>query len=298
MIKIIISSAILLLTWALKTNAQGTLENGHYVACGDSKVLIIDPEKSTGPMAAVIWEWDAQVAADIPVEYKKLLLSLDECKPVLNNSKILVCSSSGATLLIDVKTKAVEFYAKTPMAHSAALLPGGRIAVANSTHKNGNSLELYEIGKSEMRIYSDTLYSGHGALWDEPSKRLYVLGYNRLKAYTLENWDTETPSLRLENTWLLPNAGGHDLSYGKDRTLLVTVHHSTYNFDIATEQFTEFAPLQGKENIKSLNYNTQENDYIYTIAEESWWTENIYHTQSDKTISLPGLRLYKVRIAH
>ena len=296
MIRFLIPILLIITAWCSEVNAQNLLQKGYYVACGDSKLLIIDPLKSTATHTEILWEWDAQTATDIPEEYKSLLMSLDECKPVLDNRKILVCSSSGATLLIDVKSKAVEFYAKTPMAHSAAMLPNNRIAVANSTHKQGNSLELYEIGKSETRLFTDTLYSGHGAIWLESSETLYVLGFNRLKAYSLENWDNDTPNLKLEKTWLLPNAGGHDLSMEKDGKLLITTHHNVFSFDTATGQFTEFAPLAGKENIKSLNYFQHENNYVYTIAEESWWTQNIYETNSKKTISLPGLRLYKVRI--
>ncbi len=298
MIRHIISFLIILASCSLKTSAQNVLQKGFYVACGDSKVLIIDPIKSSDSHTAIVWEWDAQKATDIPQEYKKLLMSLDECKPVIANTKILVCSSTGATLLIDVASKAVEFYAKTAMAHSAAILPGSRIAVANSTHQDGNNLELYEIGKPESRLFTDTLYSGHGVVWDEPTKRLYVLGFNRLKSYSLENWSSKNPHLKLENTWPLPGAGGHDLSPGPENTLLVTTHHNTYNFEIGKGQFTVFKPLQGKENIKSLNYISEEENYVYTVAEESWWTENIYNTLSNKKISLPGLRLYKVRVAY
>lgn len=283
--------------WAPGVHAQEILKNGYFIACGDDKVFIIDPAKSRNGHTEVVWQWNAQEATDIPEEYKGYLKSLDECKPVMDNSKILVCSSSGATLLIDIASKGVEFYAKTPMAHSADLLPGNRIAVANSTHKEGNNLELYEVGKSEQRLFTDTLYSGHGTVWDAKRETLFVLGYQLLKAYSLENWASDSPRLKLENSWTIPDESGHDLSLVDGDRLLVTTHHSVFSFDVEDEQFTEFEPLKGRENIKSVNYFPNQNNIVYTIAEESWWTENIYQTNPKKTISLPGVRLYKVRVA-
>jgi hypothetical protein len=277
--------------------SQEILKSGYFVATGDDKVFIIDPSKSNENHAEVVWQWNATEAIDIPAGYKNYLKSLDECKPVLNNTKILVCSSSGATLLIDIATKKVDFYARTPMAHSADLLPGNRIAVANSTHKDGNNLELYEIGQSEHRLFSDTLYSGHGVVWDWQRERLFVLGYQLLKSYSLENWNSNSPSLKLEKSWIIPDESGHDLSMVDGNHLLISTHHSIFSFDIEEEQFTEFVPLKGRENLKSVNYNPETENIVYTIAEESWWTENIYQTNPKKTISLPGVHLYKVRVA-
>ncbi len=76
----------------------------------------------------------------MPDVYQKLLGILDECKPVDHNTKLLLTASSGATCLLDIKDKKVVFYAKTPMAHSAELLPRGYIVVVNSTNPKGNSL--------------------------------------------------------------------------------------------------------------------------------------------------------------
>ena len=63
--------------------------------------------------------------------------TIDECKVVDNNRKMLVTSSSGGCVLIDIATKEVLFYATARNAHSAELLPEGRIAVALSVHNSG-----------------------------------------------------------------------------------------------------------------------------------------------------------------
>ncbi|WP_317124664.1 DUF6528 family protein [Albibacterium indicum] len=86
----------------------------------------------------IVWTWSTTEASDIPSEYQRLLVPLDECKPIFDNKKLLLTSSGGATIVLDIASRKVEFYAKTPMAHSADLLPNNRIAVANSTHKHPN----------------------------------------------------------------------------------------------------------------------------------------------------------------
>lgn len=297
MIRILFSLFMLWTVWLPTAHGQNVLKSGQLIACGDDKVFIIDPMKSNAKHTEMVWQWNAADAPDVPEEYKRYLKSLDECKPVMDNTKLLVCSSSGATLLIDIASKAVEFYAKTPMAHSVDLLPGNRIAVANSTHKDGNNLELYDLAASENRLFTDTLYSGHGVVWDAKRERLFVLGYQLLKAYSLSDWEGSNPTLTLENSWTIPDESGHDLSLVDEDHLLITTHHSVFNFDIEKQTFNEFRPLKGRENVKSVNYFPDQNKLVYTIAEESWWTENIYLTNPNKTISLPGVRLYKVRVA-
>src|SRR5690606_40339083 len=74
---------------------MSTIPKGSLLACGEDKVLIIDPEKGTDS-TAVIWSWSVQEAkADMPERYQKLLVPFDECKPIDNNSKILLTSSGG-----------------------------------------------------------------------------------------------------------------------------------------------------------------------------------------------------------
>lgn len=273
------------------------LPKGHLVACGEDKVIVVDPKKSSDTHTEIVWSWSVSEVTNLPEEYQKLLIPLDECKPVVNNSKLLLTSSGGATILLDIAKRKVEFYAKTPMAHSVDLLPGNRIAVANSTHKAGNSLEVYDLLKPEKVIYKDTLYSGHGVVWNTKDQRLYVLGYLLLKAYSLKNWYTDQPILTLENSWALPDVGGHDLSQINASTFLISTHHGVFSFDLEKQKFTPFEPLKDKHNIKSANVSPKTQQLIYTIAEESWWTHHIYMDTPTKTINVPDIKLYKVRIA-
>ncbi len=276
---------------------QQVLKKGFLVACGDDKLFIIDPDKSNDNHTEIIWKWTVADAKSLPTEYIPLLKSLDECKPVMGNKKILVTSSSGATILVDIASMDVEFYAKTPMAHSVDILPNNRIVVANSTHPKGNSIELYDLKKNERVLFTDSLYSGHGVAWNPKEKLLYVLGYQHLKTYSLVNWSSENPSLKLESSWQLPDESGHDLFRIDNDNFLISTHHSVFLFNSNIKSFTDFTQLKGKKDVKSVNYYAKKNSLIYTVAEESWWTENIYMVNPNKTIKIPNLKLYKVRKA-
>ena len=159
------------------------------------------------------------------------MIPTDECKPVDGNSKILITSSGGGVVLADRETKKTLFYAYAPMAHSAELLPGNRIVVALSTAEGGNSIELYDIGKPEKVMFKDSLYSGHGVVWMPELKRLFALGYDELRSYSLKGWDTEKPELLLTEMYKLPEDGGHDLSKVTESKLILSTHDGVWMFN-------------------------------------------------------------------
>ena len=267
------------------------------IVCGDDKLLIIDEEASNGADVKIVWNWQvADAASQIPAIYQKYLAPLDECKPIDGGKNLLVTSSSGGVVLIERATKKCLFYAYAPMAHSADVLPDGRIAVALSTNEYGNSIEIYDRKQSEQVLYKDSLYSGHGAVWNARRQRLYALGYDELREYSLVNWKSPSPSLKLERKWTIPGSSGHDLFPVSEDELLVSEHYGVHSFDIRSEKFTPFEPLKTAENIKSVNYVKKIGKLVYTQAEESWWTFNIYLRNPDKTIHIPSVKLYKVRL--
>lgn len=291
--KIIYCWAVLLFVLVAGCKGERTKE---IIVCGDDKALIIDVEKSDEKNVCVVWSWNvSDVASEIPVEYQKYMVPLDECKPVDKGTKILLTSSGGGVLLLDRESKKSLFYAHVPMAHSADLLPNGRIVVALSTNLKGNSLELYDIKKSEQVLFRDSLYSGHGAVWMEANQTLYALGFSELRAYSLKDWETSTPTLHLEKVWKTPIKGGHDLLKVTDNELVFTGHEGVYWFNIAEEKFTPFMPLQDRKNIKSLNYEKETGYMVYTQAEVSWWTHHIYMENPEKVLTIEDINLYKVR---
>jgi hypothetical protein len=287
----------LLLVAIAATGCKAYNEN-HLAVCGGKEVKIIDMQSSLGDNVTEVWSWSVEDQTQgLPAEYAEYLTPLDECKFVDGNKKLLLTSSSSAVVLLDIKSKACEFYARTPMAHSADLLPNNRIAVALSTNKKGNSLEIYDISQPEKVLWRDSLYSGHGAVWHAERESLYALGYDVLREYKLKDWQSDTPSLELAASWPLPIKSGHDLVKIDAEYMLVSGHEGVRWFNVESGEFSPFEPLKDTHNVKSVNYSRKLNRLIYTKGEVSWWTHNIYQQNPDKTITIDSLNIYKVRPA-
>ena len=278
---------------------QQTNNRPHVVVCGDDQVLIIQPGLSDQEKSRVVWQWKVEEAKmQIPEKYVRLMIPLDECKPVDNASKLLLTSSGGGALLLDKTTKECLFYADVPMAHSAELLPEGKIAIALSTHPQGNSLEVYDINRPDQMLFRDSLYSGHGVVWMPQEKRLYALGFNELRAYEVHALPGDSVSLSLDKAWTLPSDNGHELSIINDHELLVSTYEHVYRFDTQSGSFAPFAPLADVKDVKSANYCETTGLLIYTKAETSWWTNHVYIQQKDETsvITIDSIHVYKARV--
>ena len=165
---------------------------------GDNVVMILDFANSADSVKKVNWYLKTSEVTNMPDTMIRHMRTVDDHKSVDNHTKILICSSSGGTLLVDRATRKCLFYAITPNAHSVEYLPGNRIAVGLSTADKGNRLEIYDAGRSNTVLFSDSLYSGHGVTWMAGRNLLYALGYDELRAYSLVDWDTPNPGLQLE----------------------------------------------------------------------------------------------------
>ena len=278
-----------MLLFMTAVNAQSAKK---ILVCGDSKVLLVDYHQSKDSTPAVIWSWDAQEAADLPEQYrKKMFNTMDDCKPVNGGKQILVSSSSGAIAIINLADKKVKFLASVPNAHSIALLPGNRIAAAASTHKNGNKLMLFDMAKPDKAVYTDSLYSAHGLVWDAKRKSLFALGYSVLREYKIVSKD----ALQLKNEWKIPGIGGHELQPAPDGDhLFVTEHGGTWVFDINNKKFGKRPGMPDAENVKSLG-QIKAGQYIYTIPEESWWTFHVKFSHPERIFAFPDMHVYKAR---
>ena len=283
---------------AMIATGCSTYNENHLAVCGGKEVIIIDLSKSNDREINEVWSWNIEDGIEgLPTEYSKYLMPLDECKFVDNNKKLLLTSSHSAVVLLDIKSKKCDFYARVPMAHSADLLPNNRIAVALSTNKAGNSLEIYDISQPEKVLWRDSLYSGHGAVWHAERESLYALGYDVLREYKLKDWNTDAPALELVDSTPIPVKSGHDLVKVDNERMLISGHEGVMWFDVESKEFSPFEPLKDTHNVKSVNYNHKLNRLIYTKGEVSWWTHNIYQKNPDKTITIDSMNVYKVRPA-
>ena len=290
-----ISTLMLVFLLPISLFGQGKNE---MITCGDNQIILFDIDQSKDTVPHVIWRWKASEAFDLPREYRtEYFRTIDECKPIEGGKKFLITSSSGGVGLIDRKSKKTIFYAQVGNAHSAEILPNQRVIVAASTHKHGNRIELFDLKQAEKPLFQDSLHSGHGVIWDDTLKLLFALGYDELRAYQLENWATDRPSLKRIKSWKIPGTSGHDLVAvpHNPNQLILTEHESVWIFEKDKEQFLPFPPLMDQDDIKSLSIHPDSKRLAYIQAEISWWSHRIYLQQPKKWFSFPGVDLYKAR---
>ena len=258
--------------------------------CGDSKVLLVDYNNSKDNTPAIIWSWDSKAATDIPEEFHAKFKTVDDCKTY--NDKVLVSSSSGAIAVIGMKDKKILFCADVPSAHSVEMLPGNLLAAAASTHVGGNRIFLFDINKGNTPIYSDSLYSAHGVVWDSNQKSLFALGYTVLREYKLNE---TKKGLVLKNEWRIPGNGGHDLQMAPDRDhLFFTSETGNGEFDLKLSKFIKATGFADVPNVKSIGQDDK-SQFIYTIPEESWWTYHVKFSNPERIFNFPDLKVYKAR---
>jgi len=265
------------------------------LACGSDAVrkYEVDGDRSTAT-----WSWSARTDGNMPEAYKSGLFDkIDECKPVLDASAVLVTASTGGVALVDLQTGHATFWAQVAMAHSAEMLPGHRIAVAASLAPQGNRIEIYDANLPGRMLYATELYSGHGVVWDERRSQLYALGHEAIRAYKLADWDSRTPRLALVTSWPLPGkANGHDLASLPDgRGLVLSTHDGVWQFDPDTGVYAPYAPLADLRDIKAVSIEAHTGRIAFQQPEERWWSHRIRLLAPEGVIDVPDMRLYKVR---
>lgn len=282
----------LLLLLPFGTLAQTQQKNRSFLVCGDHQVHLVDYDGSSDTIPKIVWTWDAHEAKDLPEEYRqKKFNTVDDCKAVNKGKEILVSSSSGAVAVVETKTGAVDFYASVPNAHSVELLPGNFLASAASTADEGNRIMVFDLNDGSKPLFTDSLYSAHGLVWDDGRKSLFALGYDVLREYKLLSGG----HLRLKQHWKIPGIGGHDLQPTPDgKGLFVTEHEGAWKFDLATHRFNKIDGFPDTENVKSVGQN-KSRQYIFTVPEERWWTFHVNFFNPERQFAFPEMKVYKAR---
>ncbi|WP_230483454.1 DUF6528 family protein [Sphingomonas sp. Leaf21] len=275
--------------------SSGAIAAERLYACGDDQIR---EYAVTGDQARETWRWTAAQATDLPDAYRnRLLAHIDDCKPVDGGKAILVTASTGGTVVIDRATGKVRFRARTPMAHSADLLPGGYAAVALSINPAGDRLELYNVSRNESPLASLPLPSGHGAVWDARRHRLFALSHDLIQAFS---FDPKAAAPRLVETarWTLPGRhDGHDLSPTPEGGYVVTTDDGVWRFDPDRGDFAPIPALNPRLRVKAVS--VARGAMAWVQAEESWWAHGFTVADRDtshpRRIETPGMKLYKVR---
>jgi hypothetical protein len=251
------------------------------LVCGRDRVAVVDV-----PSAREVWSWSA---AEGPEEIRHPLRSLDECKAV--EGGILVTSSGGAAALIDRASKRVIFHALVQNAHSAERLPDGRIVVAGSYGENGNRLVVFDPVPAAKPLWSDELYSAHGAVWDAKREVLWALGEKELRSYRRSGVGFE----RAE-TFALPDAGGHDLREVPGTSkLILTTAPSVWLFDRDAKTFATAPGFEGASHVKSVDIHPRTGRIACVKAETSHFADVVRLLSPPGEVRVPGAALYKAR---
>ena len=277
---------LMLLLFVLPT---GIAEAGELVFAGGSEAFILESKEAEAGTVNKLWRWSGDDASDLPEAARREFNHLDECKPVENGSKILICASNGGCAVIERASKRILWRAHVTNAHSLALLPGDRVVVASSL--SGDHLEVFDLKGSPKPVFKTPLRSAHGVVWDEQRQCLWALNFDELRAYTLDRWETDKPELKVRSSHALPDKDGHDLRPVPGASdLVLSTEHTVQLFDRDKLTF-RVHPLLGTEaGIKSLDVDPATGRMVL-----SNWSAAVRLVGPDGTIKFKDARPYKVR---
>ena len=265
-------------------------EQERLLICGMERVFVI-PEK--GNLKAAGWAWRAEDSKEIPEEMRGSFATTDDCKPY--EEMILITSSSGGVALVNRKSKKCQFFTKVRNAHSACLLPGGKVAVASSF--GGDEVRIFDRQKSGEDVeplMKLPLYGAHGVEWDLKQKCLWALGTKKLLKIRFEKGKAE-----VIEEFKLPTSGGHDLSWWDEDQLVMSVDEHCYLFSISKKKFSPFAPLKDEKKVKSIDRNSKTNRVIWHKGTETtWWSDTLRFLGPEGKVTLTNGKIYKARWDH
>ena len=302
-------------------NTEGTMQQKQteLVICGDNMVYMIRPEEGVDFRSSVFWSLDVKTISSVLQIEKSRCDHVDECKIVDGGTKLLATSSYGFAFLMDIATKEVIWCTNNcPNAHTAVLLPGNRVAVAASTGNSAshNNVLVYDLGQGSREVCRYALKGAHGLVWDEARQRLYAAGmhstkdgYGALLTLSLKDWESESPSLKLEKEVFTNKytTAFHDLQ-PVDANRLVVACRSAWFYNVNSGTLTEIPHFSQYQKIKSLNYNVSTGQCWYTAADNRdpeptkdtstrilCYTEDINGRTIHRKIEVPQ-DVYKVRV--
>ncbi|MEA1996346.1 MAG: DUF6528 family protein [Gemmatimonadota bacterium] len=292
---VLLASGLILHTWLQAGESADEL-----ILCGWDEVFILKSVGGDWRKPEKVWSWQAEDRNELPDSVKPRFGTTDECKPVDGGKEILITSSGGAVALVRRENGRVLFWGLADNAHSAELLPEGRIAVAAS-HKEGgrgDRLIIYDIASGGAReLISAELPWGHGVVWDEDRMLLWALADRDIRVYRLKDWSSGYPFLERIGLIELPERGGHDL-YPVPGTPFLSVSTLTHCwlFDRDTRRIKPHPDLADKVHVKSICVNPVTGQSAWIEAERpNWWAGKVLFCNPADTLELPGERLYKAR---
>ncbi len=281
--------------WCVFT--AGGVSADELLVCGADEVFVVDINTADPASSKKIWSWLAADRDDLPKRFRTMFRSTDDCKPIDGGKRVLISSSSGGCALVERPSGKVLWYAYVGNAHSVEMLPGDRIAVAGSVHKDGNRVAIYDLANPDKLLFKDELISGHGVHWDAKRRLLWALGFDGLRAYRLVDWDSKSPKLERAATYKLPTPGGHELSpTGRGDGLIVSSNTRVYVFDRKSRKFTPHPELGDVAKVKGVSVHRKTGRVAYVHGEGGHWSSPRVRFLNPKgQWRVEGARRYKAR---
>ena len=247
------------------------------------------------------WTWDASKSKGVPAAFVNKLTQIDDCKASADGKEMLISSSRGGIAIVAYPSGKTLFYAAVPNAHSIDVLPNGIVAAASSTHPQGNRLILFDRNTPDKEIYSLPIEAAHGVTWDAGRNVLWALCDTELLKLTVKRTGPQSVDVQVVKRYTWGGRGGHDLVVSHDGSrFIITTVPKVIVFDIASEKFSDFAPLKGMRDIKSVTFARGTEQLAYTQANGGgeWWTRKVHLREGQKDIAVPlEFEIYKTRWA-
>ncbi len=287
---IILSGAAILGISAIADAADGKQPSEHLLLCaGGNELFVVDAQQADTGAVKKLWTWSGATAAGLADAERPRFRNLDECRAVDAGRRILITASNGGCALLTYPAGEIVWQASVTNAHSVELLPRERVVVASSL--SGDALVVFDLATSHKPLARTPLRSAHGVIWDDSRERLWALGFDELRSYRLENWETAEPSLTLDESFPLPDDDGHDLRavpHGDD--LALTTAKSVLLFDRATKKFRKHPKVPQLEHVKSIDVHPATGRIVV-----GQWGKQLSLFEPAGGVSFAENRPYKIR---
>jgi hypothetical protein len=266
-------------------------KDAQIICAGGNEVFVLDVAAAERGEIKKLWTWSGATAEELSESERNQFKNLDECKPLDDGARVLVCASNSGCGLIDRTTGKLLWRASVTNAHSIERLPGNRAAVASSL--SGDAVVLFDLVAegSAKPLWKTPLHSAHGLVWDDERQVLWALGFDELRRYAPTDWNTATPSLTLVESHRLPDPNGHDLRpVPKSDDLVLTTASTVLLFDRRTGEFRPHPLAAGREHVKSFDIHPQSGRIVYSL-----WKQGVSLLRPDADVALRGSTVYKAR---
>jgi hypothetical protein len=270
------------------------------VASGEEVFIVAfsyDTARKSQPILATkTWSWKARDDESVPKKLKSSFAMTSECKPVDGGRKLIIAGKEGGVALVDRESGGAEFVISTPnRAYSGDLLPENRIAIVSGDERTG-TLFVYDLKNPERPMFQQALVGARGVVWDKERSVLWAIGNTELRMYSLSVWRTPQATLKMEETFKLPQDDGSDLHLvaGKPELLLTTAH-GLWRFDIDRRRFAADQVLGTRDEIKSISHHPVSKLLAYVQPEgQTWWSDRV-RLLGEKDMIFPSSKIYKAR---